>query len=690
MPSEPHDQSKLELHRWCIDLLEDGQDQRKAWEGVWWENIATYLGDLWVEWNVHTKRLSEPVKPDYKVRLPVNLAQPVVRTELAKLTKNRPILDVLARSNEKTDLNAAEVGDKLLNNYVERKFHMARVRRRALMWVLTCGYGGVFVDYDEEGVGKVDVWVDPQGMPLADPRVIEGYQEYYRKKKKAPRKDQLQQGELVFKSLGPWNVLFDYSQLFIEDAWWCIVSDVYDVIDVERRWGKRPEKEDVSPGTIEQRMMGRFDLTGKLNAKGVDSQELCQVHRLFVKPGHPYFERGAHVVFTKDEIVRDEEFPFGHGQLPVGMMGHVPLPISKYPLSVLQQIKPVVLELSRTASQLVENRNVMANPPWMIATQHRIDKPIQNRPGTRIKYTHVPNVPEPHPVQMPEIPNYVRELIPEMREHILEISGQGETSQGRVPPGARSGVAIAYLQEEDDTRLGPTVTEFEEMMERVANLTLDTIAEKYDVMRTIVIHGRRGEPEVFDFMGSMLRGTTGVVCQAGSALPRSKAAKQQFVLDLWDRKLEQDPRRVREMLELSEGDPDEWEIDMDQAERENRKLMAGQDVEVYEWHNHPAHHYTHRRFMKSADFEQLPPAVQQLFLSHDADHTAFEEQEKSRLMEEQARMGAMGGQGASVNPSMNGTTPVEPGANGQQVPEGPPAEFSADIAPRDLLSDQPQ
>lgn len=683
----PKSEDDKKLHGWVRALHNEGLGRRRHWEGIWWENMAIWMGDFWVEWDIHKRRLVEPVKkPDHRVRVPINLAQPAVRTELAKLTKNRPILDVMARSSDQSDLNSAKVGDKILNNYVEREFHMPRVRRRMLHWVLTCGLGGLLVDWDETALGSIDVLCDAGGNPIFDPRAIEAYKEQLAKEQKTATYKKIPQGELVLEQVSPFEIIWDFSKNYIEDGWWCMLSKVYDVDEVFRRWKKHVEPDNNAiPGIIEQRLMGRFDLTGKLATRPVHVQKLTTIHTMWVKPGHPKFPDGLCLVFDKDVILDKRAFDYGHGELPVHMMGHIPFPISQFPMSVLQHVRGPVLELSKTESQLMENRNLMANPPWLIPKQLQITKEIQNKPGARIEFNYMPNVPEPKPVEMPEMPKYVMDLIPILKEHILEISGQGETSQGRVPPGARSGVAIAYLQEEDDTRIGTTVQEFEELIERVGNQTLRIIAEKYTTPRMVRIHKKHGDDEVLDFVGSTLDGCSGVVCQAGSALPRSKAAKQQYILDLWDRKLEQDPRKVRQMLELAEGEPDEWEVDLDQAERENHEIQAGEDPGVKEWFNHPAHHYVHRNFMKSADYQALPQEIQELFEKHDEEHTYWEQQQAAQ--EQQAQPNP---------PSQNGNSAAPPGssvpasANGQNVPEGPPSQFTSATSPRTLLDAQPQ
>lgn len=675
--------SEDDLHNWGMALVEDGTGRRRAWEGVWWENIATYVGDLWVEFDVVNNRLTEPVpRPAHKARLPVNLAQPVVRTEIAKLTKNRPILDPQPEGDERKQRNAAEIADKILNNFVETEFHMPRKRRRMLNWACICGLGGLYVDWDDNAQSAIEVFMDPRGNPIMTEEKRTAYKKYYKRRDEQMKTMRIPQGEMVQTVLSPFQLIWDFSKLEFEDAWWCIVSDIYDCDQVERRWGMRPDPEsDAKPGVIERRLLGRMDLTNTLEFETPTGQDLCTIHRLYVKPGHPYFPDGAHLVFTNDEMVKKENHPMRHGELPVSLMGHVPLPTSQFSMSVLQQVRPIVVEISKTESQLIDNRNLMSNPPWREARQTKVQTEIQNKPGLRIKYTHVPNVPPPEPVQMPEMPAYVQGLVEVLKEHVLEISGQGETSQGRVPPGARSGVAIAYLQEEDDTRLGPTVSEFEECLEFWGYLTLETIAEKYEIPRTIrVSNSKAMAPDVFDFVGAMIDGTTQVKCQAGSGLPRSKAAKQQFILDLWDRQLEQDPRKVREMLELSAGEPDEWTIDLDQADRENRKLQRGEPVFAEEWHNHPAHLYQHHNFMKGADFDALPEDGKQLWREHCDEHDAFQKQQDVELSGMQQGPGQ--GSASAENGQMSAANPQ----NGQPVPGGPPPQFS----PESLLNQQPQ
>jgi len=261
---------------WCTNLLEDGRNARTPYEAMWWENLATYNGDLWADFDTTLRRFVEPDKPDWRVRLPLNLARPALRTEYAKLLKNRPMIDCLARSNDQKDLNSAEVGDKLLYDYIEKNLHMPRYRRRMLMWALICGLGGMLVDYDDMAMGTTEVMLGPDGQPVTDQRLIAAVEKYWKDKKQAPKVMRMRQGQLKHTALSPWQFLWDRSKLEYDEAAWIIVSEVYDVDEIFVRWEVEVEGEsDAVPGVMERRMVERWDLTQKLEWRGGDTQKVA-------------------------------------------------------------------------------------------------------------------------------------------------------------------------------------------------------------------------------------------------------------------------------------------------------------------------------------------------------------------------------------------------------------------------------
>src|SRR5215831_2076193 len=102
-----------------LSALQDARNyrlmMRRPHEVQWWNNIAMIAGDHHARYDPN-KALFEDRDPnwtlamsDKKARLVVNHSLSVARTELAKLSKSRPIMDVVANSNEPEDIGATKV-----------------------------------------------------------------------------------------------------------------------------------------------------------------------------------------------------------------------------------------------------------------------------------------------------------------------------------------------------------------------------------------------------------------------------------------------------------------------------------------------------------------------------------------------------------------------------------------------------
>jgi len=368
--------------------------------------------------------------------------------------------------------------------------------------------------------------------------------------------------------------------------------------------------------------------------------------------------------------------------MPFAFFQHIPSSASIWPDCIMNHIRGPNLEIDKTVSQLVENKDYMANPMWLIATQHKVKGEVRNVAGAILRYRHVPNIPPPTPVQGLQMPNQVESLLAGLREQILEISGQSEVARGRVPAGARSGVAVAYMQEEDDTKIAPTVENMEEAIALMGSLTLERFSQFYSFERIIRFYRRDGVFDVRKFKGADLKNNTDVIPQAGSAMPRSKAARQQYALELISLGILKDPHKIEQMLELGYGEPDDTDKAVAQANRENNVMLhgvfAGQvhpdhadsfdkisaAMPVKTWHNHQVHIARHTSIMMDEEFDQLAigsPEIVRLFDEHIVMHQ--QEMEKQQQAQMQMMLAAKGGPDGPPGVSSAGAPPT-PGANG--------------------------
>src|SRR4029078_9156771 len=105
-------------------------------------------------------------------------------------------------------------------------------------------------------------------------------------------------------------------------------------------------------------------------------------------------------------------------------------------------------------------------------------------------------------------------------------------TRGGTPPGVEAASAIAYLQEENDSRFAHTVASIEEATEKIGKQVLGYVGQYWDVSRQIQVLGENATYEAQEYTKASIKGNTNLRVEAGSAAPRSRAAKQAFITEL--------------------------------------------------------------------------------------------------------------------------------------------------------------
>src|SRR5499427_1533733 len=682
-------------------------DKRRGYETVWWNNIALVAGDHYAQWNPTMSKFEDRDwnwdnnSTDKKPRLVINHALTVGRTELAKLTKSRPVMEVVANSDEQTDISATKVGVAALD-YAEWRFGLPKMRRNALWWMIQTGLGSIFVGYDplDEKPGKVNYTIDPEtGEPTFNTmRIAELERMFNEGILDDLQKEGFPLGDLELKVYSPFQLLPDQYSTEFDQLQDLITMDVADIDVVKGIYGRAANKlqpdSQLTLGTMETRMMARAGVPGATGASQTPVDNGLQINTWWLPPnvyrGNKFLSGGVMIRWAQGQTILDftNQYPYQDNRIPHVFFQHVPTSTTIWPDCVMSHIRGPNLEIDKTISQLIENKDYMANPMWIIATQHKVRGEIKNVAGGIVRYRHVPNIPPPAPVPGLQMPAQVENLLAGLRDQIMDISGQSEVARGRVPTGVRSGVAVAYLQEEDDTKIAPTIENIEAATAILASLTLCRYQQFYTTERLVRYYKPDGTFDVVRFKGSDLKGNTDVIPQAGSAMPKSKSAQQQYTLELVSLGILQDPEQIQEMLELGKGEPDDNDKSRRQADRENQIMLHGLPsamfnlsrtveeadlqkvpvaIPVKAWHNHPIHIQRHTSIMMEPEFDELQishPEIVRLF----DEHLALHQQEMAK--QQQAQMAAQ--QAAKGAPESVGGTPAgdgaTPGAGEQQQP----------------------
>lgn len=632
------DQSKILT--WVDEQHETCRKARLQFEVGWYTYLAFYFGKQYVQWSPQLQtaggvyqRLYEPKAPPWRVRMVVNKVRSTIRREHSKICKENPQPYVMPASSDDTDIAAARSAETIFE-YLWRDLKMKRVMRRMAWWLCLTGCGVIKDWYDPSSP-------DSSGIP----------------------------GRLRGEVVTPFHLFAPEMEEEDIEAQPFIIHEVAKTPDfVYGAYGIDLAADSTGGGgTFEQKF---------LQALGLQQQggyDRVRIREAWVKPG-ARFPQGAVITWATDRLLSvTPMWPFAHDEYPFTKFDHIPTG-RFYSESVIADLIPIQKEYNRTRSQIIEAKNKMAKPQLLAMEGSINPNKLTTEPGLVIFYK--PGFHPPEQIDLKPLPNYVPQELDRCDADFNDMSAQHEVSHGQAPPGVTAATAISYLQEEDDSMLSNTISSIEEGVEKLGKHFLVIVNQFWELPRTIRVTGSDGMYESYVLKGADISGNTDLNIQSGSAMPRSRAAKQAFIMELgklgWIT-----PDKALRYLDLAETGKmyEELQRDTRQAQRENLKMMSGQQVMVNTWDEHMIHVQEHNNQRKGQDFENAPDQVKQLFEEHVQTH-----QMAMMQLQQQALQTQMGGGQPQLGPG----GPAQPG--GPPAPGGPRPLHQPVSLPPDVLN----
>lgn len=607
-----------ELGQWVEDQFKKMKQMREPIERQWNLNLLFYFGNQYVRpmavkvngaYNFNT-----PKAPPWRVRLVVNRVRPIIRTEIAKLTAQRPTAYVVPATGEEQDKAAAKAAEQIWNA-AYRDLSINRLLRRTLWWGTICGTAFMKSYWDQSSGPKMPMPGPDGKTPIPMPM-----------------------GDVKMELVTPFHLLVpDLMCEEIEDQPYVLHTTVKDIHYVKRVYGIT-----VNPSASAANTLIDPNFLSIASDSNVNQKDSVLVHEMWIKPGgHPRFLNGGMLTVVDSQCVqRIDQYPYPHGMYPFAKFDHVQTG-KFYADSVVTDLIPLQRELNRTRSQIIEAKNLTAKPQLMAPRGSVNPRKITSEPGQVIEYTA--GMAAPTPLQIQSLPSYVLQEVDRLVQDMDDVSGQHEISRGQNPSQVTAYSALSYLQEQDESKLAASVASVEEFIEKIARLYLKYVVYYWDLPRTVRVVGRDKMVDAAAWKGSDIKGNTDIRVEAGSAIPLGKQQRQSFLLDLF--KLGAiDPAMLFELLEMNDLNDanEEFLVDKHQAMRENLVMtemgaelppeqlqpqmdpITGQELmpqipQMFapnSYDNHEAHINYHNLYRKSQEFTAAPDVVKQLFEMH--------------------------------------------------------------------------
>lgn len=637
-----------QLAEWVKNRYTRCKNDMTGIRNQWYLNLAFYKGDQYVQM-IRGKLINTPPLSG-RVRMRINRIRPAARTEIARMTSQKPTATILPASADDDDILAAEAGEAVWE-MVSEDLDIQSKLIQAAFWCYNTGIGYIKTEWDSGAVtGQTD-----------------------------PNTKQKIKGDHIASAPTPFHIFVpDGLETDIEDQAFVIHTFTKTMEEVRDRWGdKIPDTHEPTVRSTAEIMESAYlNMPGNTQEGKPDS---CLVMECWVKPGATkLLPEGGLVILVDDFVVYKVTtgIPFDHGMYPFSKIDMVPSG-GYFSTSPIEDLIPIQKELNRNRSHQIETRNLAGKPGYFVQEGSMDMNKWKATPGAMIPVK--PGFQNPQPLAMPQMPAHISEEHNNLLADFEDISGQHQVSKGSAPSGVTAATAISFLQEQDESYMYTVYYSIEKAMQKVAKQILMNSVQFWDEPRLVRTVGRDQPFSARLLTRAELKGGTDIRMDTGSSMPVSKAARNALFMDLMGRGLI-DAQKGLEYMNLPNMRKyyDDIKVDENHATRENLKLraipeeelqrvaeqvqqqksmyliqsgfIAGMDEEtgmpipdeeaarnniqaaqaldtfdkgimpVNDFDNHEVHIFVHEKFMKSQAYDMLPDIVQQEFVKHVQEH----------------------------------------------------------------------
>lgn len=609
-------------------LKQAAADARRPFDKDALLNLAFFLDEQYVEWKddiATIRRIPRDERFKNAPRPVVNKIMHFVAQEHAFALQSRPTADVLPATDDPVDVSEANIA-KAYIDYItdETVVGFDRVLSDAVHWALTCN----------EAYLK---WVFNPRLNRPDILFVPSLDLY----------------------TDPYATNFKRCRYVIHSQFMDI-EQIYDI------WDKEVRPENQSQADIQKAALLR-----ELGHSSV--VEGATVNELWMKPCRRYPD-GVYCVWVgKEQLAPPDKFPYKHKRIPFTQIGQIPRPGSQHYASAVKYLRSAQMELNKYHAQRIMIREHFANPKWWIDSLLELEEMPNDAPNQILRGNSQNGTMKPEIIQPTSMAGGDEGawIVDEM----MNIVGQHEVSQAQVPGRVESAKAIEMLKEADVSRnaelMNTVKSSISEGFWQILMLAKQYVKE--DVM--VQVYSREGVPEVKRFKADSFKEGMQIRVTMGSGLARTRAAREDQLLNYWDRGIIRDPQKMAELLELPTPEfQTDAAYDVRLAKNENFTIAKNDAVTPNSWDNHAIHIREHNAYRKTHEFFLLPTEVQQKFEAHvDMHKQMMMQQLEEQVQLQQMAMAAAGQppQGGGTPGSTEGAQPGGPPQDGQDTTEPP-------------------
>lgn len=620
-----------------VSIVDERIKQAEDWENR--RNILRqlnyYLGNQFIVWDSSSKKMTTAPQEPGVERIVHNIIKPKVMVKVAKQIKNKLKYEVMPDTTEQRRIEIAELANRALDHWWKEQ-EMGRKSR------------DIFLQNGIKGWCALKVFFDnTRGEDITPEGEVE---------------EQLFTGEIVAYVVDPLSLYIDPAATNDDEIRWVIEQKPRDIDYIKETYGVDvPEDENVEYANNDLTISSGYSNMQKSKR----NYKMAMVSEMWVKPCKKY-PNGLKVTTANNTLLDVDE---NAGEIPYTIFVDIPIPSSVKGDAFIKDMLPIQRHINITKSMIATHAKRMGNAIWTVPIGSDFDEDeLTNEIGGVVHYPGTG--PAPQRIGPPDLPSIYDRLIEFYMRDIDDMSGAREISQGNLPTGLDTYSGLQLMVEQENEKLSISSENYERGMKRALKRVLHLMRNHYTEERLIKIVGQDGQLEVESFLGSDLSGGEDIDIVQGSSLPELKTSQQERIMTLWnmgaivDRNGQPDHETFLRLLGMGDAEAvyEEKELDENKAKFENKTIiennnpqmlqllqqyqaniqqygatqqqvvMQGGDpnsipppqspisLQVRDFHDHETHIYYHNLFRKSAEYDKLPPELQQVIDNHVNEH----------------------------------------------------------------------
>jgi hypothetical protein len=601
---QPPDEQKLvEFVRDKVEQSRQG-NTRISIEGIYLTNVAYLMGYDGVYYDT-TYRQFRNVDPKRKIsrsRFKVNKILPLSQNRLARLTQSPPRYDVRPNSNSTEDKDSARLGLQIIENIFDQQ-RFDEKRQDIHMTAMQGGHSYAQV-----------LWDPTLGKPMIDPDSGEltGFE-----------------GEPRIEVLNCLEVFPDPLAKSVEDSQHMIKAKVRKLEYFRARYPGRGEavKEEGAwlMSSIYDLKSNALTSVGVAGASTASQMKNSAIELVYYERRSKEYPRGRRIICANGVLLEDDELPVG--EFDIVKFDDIKIGGRYNAESVITHARPVQDQYNITRTKIADWIKKLLAGKYMAPKGSGLgQEAINSESGEVIEYNPVPNASPPQAMEIPQIPSYVYKDLEVLDQELDYIFGINEVSRGVLPSASIPAAGMAFLQEQDQTRIGVQTTSNEIGYAKLGCLILKYVGKYYQIPRILKIAGDGLEYTVKEFVGADLNDNYDVIVVPGSTIPQSKYLRRQDIMNAFNTGLLGDPAdpkvRAKVLKQIEFGDIAEvWKtqaLDEAQVKKVIGLIEQGTESEVVkslnEFDNQSYHLQEMNDYRKTDKFSALDDRKQKLFM----------------------------------------------------------------------------